>query len=163
MTVQGTLHTREPTPNRSEHGRVGPALETSSIVYEHEHAGHDKATLYSSITSSKATLYGVKDNHFQTLYDTVSVHPVSSYGAVSSGSIEPQYTITAAPYTITSPVISFYGSTKYQESNPGIFSLAASSYSPSVISSPSSSSTLRDTHSQHPPTSNAHPSKDSGQ
>lgn len=139
MTVQGTLYTCEPTPNRSEHGKVGPPLENTNIGFEHEHMAHDKATLYSSTTSSKATLYGVKDNNFQAFYDTVNAHPGNYYGSLNTKSTDNQYSIT------TSPTISFYGSTKYQESKFHSEKLStSSSFNSSVISSSSSSSTLKD-------------------
>ncbi|XP_063858759.1 mucin-4-like [Scylla paramamosain] len=110
MIVQGALYTCEPTPYRSGHGRVPPPLEKSSTSLEHAEA--DKATLYSSTSSTKATLYGVKDNSLEALYDTVSVNAVNYYDSVTSGNIDTQYNIT------TSPPICFYGSAKYQE--PGL-------------------------------------------
>lgn len=140
MTVQGALYTCEPTPNRSEHGRVGSTLENSNIGFEHEHSVHYKATLYSSTTSSKATLYGVKDNNIEAFYDTDGAHSRNYYGGVNTESTDTQYSIT------TSPTISFYGSAKYQESNihSQKSSSAGSSFNSSVISSSSSSSTLKD-------------------
>ncbi|KAG0720004.1 hypothetical protein GWK47_006991 [Chionoecetes opilio] len=112
MTVQGALYTCEPTHFRSEHGRVGPTLEKGSIGLGQEHIHSDKATLYSSTSSTKATLYSVKDNGFEALYDTVSPNAVNYYGSAKSGNIDTQYKVT------NSPAICFYGSRKHQETGP---------------------------------------------
>ncbi|MPC16705.1 hypothetical protein E2C01_009539 [Portunus trituberculatus] len=138
MTVPGTLYTCEPTLYRSGHGRVPPPLEKSSTSLEH--AEGDKATLYSSTSSTKATLYGVKDNSFEALYDTVNVNAVKYYGSVASGDIDPQYNIT------TTPPICFYGSTKYQEPDlhPDKTPPTGSHAKSSIISTPQDSGGMTD-------------------
>lgn len=159
MTVQGALYTQEAASNKSEHGRVEPALDKSTCGFEHEHKEHHKATLYSSQTSSKATLYRVNDSNFQAFYDTVNAPSGNFYGSVSSGSVDNQYSIT------TAPAISFYGSTKHQESDshPEKVSSAGFSINTSAVSSSISSTLKEHQDPQSPPKSNAQLSKESGQ
>ena len=111
MTVHDVLNTCEPNHYRSDLGKDASTLEKSSTGFANEHYESDKATLYSSTSSTKATLYAVKDNSFEALYDTVSANTVNYYSNARSGNSDTQYNIAA------SPTISFYGSKKYQGPN----------------------------------------------